>query len=616
MKKEYNNKYSVDFLFKEILPVLRQFKNRRQLSKKFTFIDAFPTSENSNQNDELIIELPTYLNALKIYALFYRIIENVNSDFNNNRQLNSSSHYLQKYLFQVLDRNSKDKKLCFKNIYSNVKNDEINILRFFDNPINEQFESDLNWCDSKLNYLFATNLKDWNFLNNNIKQCFITGLFFRKNDCLSVHQDYKFRSNKHHLKNRSFGNLAENNNTNEIYIYKDFIRNFGNRFCWYIDEIFVIENCECEHYNDNSLDCECDNDRVYQKENKKYQFLYVNELKCCVSEYDSEILKNYNIIALASNNNQLRNYSFPVHKHLPIATLKSEKEKKELLIGLEIECSYRSTCKMSSIHKRIEENYLQGLAICKSDSSVQNGFELNFVPMTFNYIKRTDLFFKFYENIKNELSSYHNKSTGIHIHLSKNSFTRLQIGKIVEFINSPINRKYIIELSQRNPNTYCEVLDTLKIKDYAKKNSNNYGYLTSNKYSAVNLCHKDTIELRIFKGNLKPQAISRFIEFAHCLAMFVKQNKLNELEYKDFIKFTYKNKNIYPFLNEFNYKYSTQYLDKYEIESLFYKKKFNLKENYSYKFRVSKYIYDSEIPKLQCFSNIKIKRNRKIINRS
>ena len=89
---------------------------------------------------------------------------------------------------------------------------------------------------------------------------------------------------------------------------------------------------------------------------------------------------------------------------------------------------------MSSIHKRIEEDYLQGLAICKSDSSVQNGFELNFVPMTFNYIKRTDLFFKFYENIKNELSSYHNKSTGIHIHLSKNSFTRLQIGKIVEFI--------------------------------------------------------------------------------------------------------------------------------------------------------------------------------------
>ena len=110
MKKEYNNKYSVDFLFKEILPVLRQFKNRRQLSKKFTFIDAFPTSENSNQNDELIIELPTYLNALKIYALFYRIIENVNSDFNNNRQLNSSSHYLQKYLWQVLDRYSKDKK--------------------------------------------------------------------------------------------------------------------------------------------------------------------------------------------------------------------------------------------------------------------------------------------------------------------------------------------------------------------------------------------------------------------------------------------------------------------------------------------------------------------------
>ena len=97
MKKEYNNKYSVDFLFKEILPVLRQFKNRRQLSKKFDFINAFPTSEIQNLDDELIIELPTYLNALKIYALFYKyfnggeiIIDRVSNMLN----LNSATLYL------------------------------------------------------------------------------------------------------------------------------------------------------------------------------------------------------------------------------------------------------------------------------------------------------------------------------------------------------------------------------------------------------------------------------------------------------------------------------------------------------------------------------------------
>ena len=596
----YNNKYSTDELFKSILTILRQFKNRRQLSKKFKFIDAFPTSA-IREDKEIVIQLDHYLNALRVYCLFDRIIENVNYDFEHNiKPLNSSSHYLQKYLFQVLDRNSKDKRLCFYTIYENISYNEINFLRFFNNPINETFESDLNFIDTKLQYLFSANLKDWNFLNNNLKQCFITGFWFRKNDCLEVEQSYKNYSNKHHSKNRSIKLKPT-----EIFIHNKFVKNFGDYKIWYKDEFFNVENCECSHYEDREIDCECDFEVVNETRNVQYQFVYVNELKKCVSEYDSEILKNFNIVALASANNQLRSYSFPVHNHLPKATLTHEKKNKnQLLLGLEIECKYRNSVK-PKIHKRIEEDYLQGLAICKSDGSVRNGFELNFVPMSFNYIKATDLFFKFYEKIKNELSSYHSSETGIHIHLSKIAFTKLQIGKIVEFINSPINRKYIIELSQRNPNTYCEINDRLKIKDYAKNNSRNSDYLFGNKYTAVNCLHPKTIELRIFKGNLKPQAISRFIEFAHCLSMFVKNNSISELE----------NKNIYPFLNEFNYKYSEQFLSKSEIETLFYKKKFKLKSNYSYSQRVLKYLNDSEIPKIQVFNNVQIKRNRKIINR-
>ena len=93
--------------------------------------------------------------------------------------------------------------------------------------------------------------------------------------------------------------------------------------------------------------------------------------------------------------------------------------------------------------KELKKNYCTGIAICKSDGSVNNGFEVNFVPMSLNYIKSRDLFNDFYNNVHTELSSYRSSETGVHVHLSRKALTRLQIGKIVEFVNTYMNRNYI-----------------------------------------------------------------------------------------------------------------------------------------------------------------------------
>jgi len=40
--------YTIEEIVKEINPILKQFKNRRQLSKKFIMRDAFPMDKFSN----------------------------------------------------------------------------------------------------------------------------------------------------------------------------------------------------------------------------------------------------------------------------------------------------------------------------------------------------------------------------------------------------------------------------------------------------------------------------------------------------------------------------------------------------------------------------------------
>ena len=190
---------------------------------------------------------------------------------------------------------------------------------------------------------------------------------------------------------------------------------------------------------------------------KQIHFLYIKELNHCVSEFDKDIIEKYPVVYLKSSKNRLREYNFAVHNNLPKQCLSVETHsEKQLYLGIEHEVCYTKNSPRK-LHQLIEEEYLKGLAICKRDGSVNNGFEINFVPMTFDYIKATDLFFKFFEKTKDYLRSYNVADTGIHIHINRKSLSLSDIGKIIQFINSSSNRDYIVKLTGRKSNemSYC-----------------------------------------------------------------------------------------------------------------------------------------------------------------
>ena len=159
---------------------------------------------------------------------------------------------------------------------------------------------------------------------------------------------------------------------------------------------------------------------------------------------------------------------------------------------------------------------------------------------------------------------------------------------------------YCILNKDYSAKVFHQVIKEIRPKDDREYKAYSRAY---DKYNAVNIEHSKTLEIRIFKGNTKPQTISRYIEFIHCLVMFVKQASLKELNQKQFNDFVYKNKHTYPFLNEFNQNF------------------YNgtdtpiLKDTFTYKPRIEKIFKNKfDIPKIDLdLGHKRIKRNRKII---
>ena len=580
MDKFFTVKYSTDDLLKRIQTPLKLFKNKKQVSKKFDFSDVFPTDPTIEdyKNQKMTVLCNHYLNALK----YYKILELISED---------TSSLSGRYHDHILNLCNIKKELSFFKIYDELigRNHNIflrfNTIKFYNsNLLDIFFKADKFIVD----YLSK---EKWTLSNNNLRHCVATGFIFRKNDVvqLNVSRNYNL------------------NNYKGLYHFRDYkLSEFD-----YIHTDYLNQNNEGSHYTINW------NNQL----SDPYAVIYDSDLN--YAQFDFDVNYDKNVVKLKTANGHLRSYSFPVHHYLNKAMLPHEKKTEidNLYFGIELEVGYqRSVSNRRKLHQDIEEKFLKGLAICKSDGSVSNGFEINTVPMTFDFIKTTDVFFNLFNNTKNSLRSYNMRSTGIHIHVSRKPLSTLQIGKMLEFVNSRKNRDFITELSGRNPNNYCEINDVLKtksihLKEYGTRGRDNlsqdeYRALDkmNDKYQAVNLQHDETVEFRIFKGNTKPQTISRYIEFVHGLVMFSKNISNQKLSYKDFIKYIGLNKNTYPFLNEFNEKFIGN-LKKDELI---------LKEEFTYSPRIIKQNRGKEIKieKPRIFTeSFKKKKPRKIIKR-
>lgn len=302
----------------------------------------------------------------------------------------------------------------------------------------------------------------------------------------------------------------------------------------YCNECFYLNHSYC-HQCDEAVH----NEDSYYSEITNYDYCYhcYYELHSycenCESDYWTEDGCDCSV--------HIHNYSYkptPIFHKIP-------KQKEKFYLGIELETESKGNCRQNCAEDIL---YISELFYLKNDSSIDDGFEIVSHPFTENWYKSyKSTFTEVLTVLKdNGFRSYNTSTCGIHIHISKNYLSGLDIAKLHLFFCQ--NEEFIKTISQRQPNKLDHwgkiKKDKKEIYDQSKKKGG------SGRYTAINLQNHNTIEFRIFRGTLNENSYHKNIEFVLAICKFVKVTSLQELTSEQFYNYT-KQENNYKNLTKF-----------------------------------------------------------------
>lgn len=181
---------------------------------------------------------------------------------------------------------------------------------------------------------------------------------------------------------------------------------------------------------------------------------------------------------------------------------------------------------------------MDGFCYCKSDSSINDGFETVTHPFTLEYERENGLV----EKMLTKLKEYgmdggrdaHINSCGVHVHMSLNGLTDPQIFRIMTFCG--INSEFVKEISHRTNMSHMSSYASMSfLEDPDRVYSvascrGGLGHSTAFNFS------DHTIEFRIFNSTTNYDELMSFIEFTYALRFF--SQEVEDLDNYDVATFT------------------------------------------------------------------------------
>ena len=180
-----------------------------------------------------------------------------------------------------------------------------------------------------------------------------------------------------------------------------------------------------------------------------------------------------------------------------------------------------------------------GRYILMQDGSLNaSGVELITLPFTLDYHKTTfDWKGVLAKVAAIGRSGKGTSACGMHVHVNRAALRPLQIGKMLVFVNSDINKSLINYVAQRSETSYARKFPK-KVTDGTKE--------SESRYDALNVGY-NTVEFRIFRGNLRHDRVLKNIEFCAAVASYCRDASVREVEeYTGFLKYVRANRGIYP----------------------------------------------------------------------
>lgn len=186
--------------------------------------------------------------------------------------------------------------------------------------------------------------------------------------------------------------------------------------------------------------------------------------------------------------------------------------------GLELEVQNRSGENSNNMAGRVHEvlnpsGDLGEYCYFERDGSIGEGFELITQPAGLDtHRSKLDLFLN-NEELKRGLRSHEGGNCGLHIHVGRQYLTQAQIYRIQSFLNDVRNEGLIRKISRRYGNSYARFRPEMgKLSPIGKNNGE--------RYEALNVTNRETVEFRIFRGSLRYESVIAALEFVDALLTF------------------------------------------------------------------------------------------------
>lgn len=318
--------------------------------------------------------------------------------------------------------------------------------------------------------------------------------------------------------------------------------------CEDCDEWFLIEHLTA--INDRYV---CDGCR---EENYRYseylsEWVHADDITYAIDHYGNEVILNNEDIPDDFSYNEdngryehddyedrsiIGEYHSNRHGYYLVHSDWSRKNKRFFGVELEVEVktSHSRHERAKAIRNYVQDNFedADNPLVFERDGSLDNGFEIISQPMGLDSHKELWKWTN-ESTITEGLRSHLTGTCGLHVHVSREGLTNLQIARAVYFVNHQANRHLIETVARRYNAGYCKA----KSKKISTANR------AEDRYEMINLQNRKTIEFRIFKGSLKYEAIIAAIEFCHAVLNFAATNSNLHLSTEAFLKFIFEHQN-------------------------------------------------------------------------
>lgn len=215
----------------------------------------------------------------------------------------------------------------------------------------------------------------------------------------------------------------------------------------------------------------------------------------------------------------------------------SQSGERKVFMGFEVEVeSYHSTRSAGADVFDSSEDFMY----LKEDGSLDDGFEVVSHPSTLAYYDNMrDKFFTPFTRLS-ELGfrAWRTTTCGMHVHISRLAFTnKAHLWRFAFFMNC--NPDVLQRFAGRRSDNWASFDGQKEIASKIIAGKSKYG---PERYTAVNLCNYNTVEIRIFRSSLLPRRIMANLGLVDCAVEFtrdltVKQVNDHEDSWARFVEF-------------------------------------------------------------------------------